>query len=81
MSIAVHFGRVVKRIREERGLSQEVLADYADLNRSYVGEVERGLVMPSLATVTKIAKAFNLPTSDLLILYEIYEKSELEKIE
>lgn len=80
MSLSILFGRIVKNIREERGLSQEILADRADLNRSYVGEVERGTAMPSLGTVTKIAKALNLSTSDLLARYETYEKSQLEKV-
>ena len=80
MSLSIQFGRIVKNIREERGLSQEILADRADLNRSYVGEVERGTAMPSLSTVTKIAKALNLSTSDLLARYETYEKSQLEKV-
>lgn len=81
MSLARNFGYVVKRIREEQKLSQEVLADRADLNRSYIGEVERGLAMPSLSTVTKIAKALNLSTSNLLLRYETYEQTQLEKIE
>ncbi|HWV15551.1 MAG TPA: helix-turn-helix transcriptional regulator [Cellvibrio sp.] len=76
MSIALHFGRIVKNLREQHGLSQEVLADRADLNRSYVGEVERGTAMPSLATVAKIAKALNLPVSHLLAHYEAYEQSQ-----
>jgi XRE family transcriptional regulator, regulator of sulfur utilization len=80
MSVNIHFGRVVKHIREERGLSQEVLADRADLNRSYVGEVERGTAMPSLGTVTKIAKALNLSTSTLLARYEAFEQSQLERV-
>jgi len=79
MSLSINFGRIVKRLREERGLSQEVLADRAELNRSYVGEVERGTAMPSLSTVTKIAKALNLSSSDLLARYEAYEKAEFEK--
>lgn len=79
MSLSINFGRIVKRLREEHGLSQEVLADRAELNRSYVGEVERGTAMPSLSTVTKIAKALNLSTSDLLARYESYEKLQLEK--
>ena len=36
------FGITVRRLREERGWSQEQLAGHADLNRSYVGEIERG---------------------------------------
>ncbi len=80
MSLSIYFGRIVKHVREEHGLSQEVLADRADLNRSYVGEVERGTAMPSLSTVTKIAKALNLSTSALLARYEAYEQSQLENV-
>jgi transcriptional regulator with XRE-family HTH domain len=79
MTTAIHFGKIVKRIREERGISQEILADRADLNRSYVGEVERGTAMPSLGTVTKLARALNLSASNLLARYEAYEQSLLEK--
>lgn len=80
MSLSIYFGRIVKRVREEHGLSQEVLADRADLNRSYIGEVERGTAMPSLGTVTKIARALNLPASALLARYEAYEQSQVENI-
>ena len=80
MSLCIQFGKIVKSLREERGLSQEILADRADLNRSYVGEVERGTAMPSLGTVTKIAKALNLSPSNLLARYEAYEQSQLEHI-
>ncbi len=80
MSLSIKFGKIVKSLREERGLSQEILADRADLNRSYVGEVERGTAMPSLGTVTKIAKALNISSSNLLARYEAFEESQLEQI-
>ncbi len=80
MSPAIYFGKIVKRVREENGLSQEMLADRADLNRSYIGEVERGTAMPSLGTVTKIAKALNLSASALLARYEAYEQAQVENI-
>ncbi len=66
MSIAIYFGRVVKQLREERRYSQEALADRANLNRTYLGEVERGVAVPSLATIAKIANAFNLSASELI---------------
>lgn len=66
MSIAIYFGRVVKQLREEHRYSQEALADRASLNRTYLGEVERGVAVPSLATIAKIASAFNLSASELI---------------
>jgi transcriptional regulator with XRE-family HTH domain len=74
MSIAVYFGRVVKQLREEARYSQEVLADKANLNRTYLGEVERGVAVPSLATINKIATALNLPASQLVALSENHQE-------
>lgn len=61
-----HFGSAVRHLREGRGWSQELLAEKADLNRSYLGEVERGRVMPSLATAGKLAAALDIRLSGLL---------------
>lgn len=60
------FGSAVRQRREELRWSQEVLADRATLNRSYLGEVERGIVVPSLATMDKLAAALELRLSVLL---------------
>ncbi|HTF95557.1 MAG TPA: helix-turn-helix transcriptional regulator [Cellvibrio sp.] len=76
MSISVYFGRVVRQLRDTRRLSQEALAERADLNRTYLGEVERGVAIPSLATIAKIAAAFNLSTSDLIARSEFLLHSE-----
>jgi XRE family transcriptional regulator, regulator of sulfur utilization len=60
------FGAAVRRLRESRGWSQEQLAEYAELNRSYVGEIERGSAIASIVTVDKIARAFQVPIERLL---------------
>jgi transcriptional regulator with XRE-family HTH domain len=60
------FGAVVRQFREQRRWSQEALADAADLNRSYLGEIERGIAVPSLATIAKLAGALELSLSELL---------------
>ena len=64
------FGNAVRQVREERGWSQERLAEHADLNRSYVGDLERGRAMPSLATLTKLAAALGLQPSALVARFE-----------
>lgn len=64
------FGLVVRQLREAHGWSQELLAEKADLNRSYLGEIERGLAMPSLATVAKLAAALGVSLSSLMARYE-----------
>lgn len=60
------FGGVVRRSRETNGWSQEVLADRAGLNRSYLGEIERGCAVPSLTTISKIALALEVSLSALI---------------
>lgn len=60
------FGLAVRARRESLGWSQEELAAQAGLNRSYVGEIERAQVIPSLATVEKLAQALEVPPSQLV---------------
>ncbi|MDX9736716.1 MAG: helix-turn-helix transcriptional regulator [Azonexus sp.] len=68
--LIAHFGLTVRSFRERHGWSQELLAEKADLNRSYLGEVERGCVMPSLETAAKLASALGVPLSELLAFCE-----------
>lgn len=65
-SLNDRFGDAVRRLRIERGWSQETLALAAELNRTYLGEIERGDAMPSLASAAKIAAAFGIPLSVLI---------------
>ena len=60
------FGVGVRRLREAQGWSQERLAEHANLNRSYIGEIERGVVIASLLTVEKLAGALQVTPSELL---------------
>jgi transcriptional regulator with XRE-family HTH domain len=64
--IAIHFGLALRQLREQRGWSQEALAEHADLNRSYVGELERGQAIASLVTLEKLANAFGLSVTTLI---------------
>ncbi|MFM2397143.1 MAG: hypothetical protein RLZZ144_393 [Pseudomonadota bacterium] len=63
---AQQFSEILKKLRAERGWSQEKLAELADLNRSYLGEVERGHAMPSLITLSKLASALEIKLSTLI---------------
>ncbi len=68
--ICDRFGETVRHLREAQHWSQEFLAEQASLNRSYVGEIERGAVVPSLVTLQKLAHALGMHTSDLLAFCE-----------
>ncbi len=65
-ALLAQFGLTVRRLRSERGLSQERLADVAGLHRTYVGEVERGLRNVSLVNLDRIARALEIDLSQLL---------------
>lgn len=56
----------IKRIRKEQGISQEKLALKADVDRSYMSEVERQLANPSLEALVKIGNALEVAPSDLI---------------
>ena len=65
-NLGVAFGNVLRERRTAAGLSQEQLAEAADLHRNYVGLVERGKNSPSLAAIEGLATALGLQPSDLL---------------
>jgi transcriptional regulator with XRE-family HTH domain len=59
------WGLAVRGIRNERGLSQERLAQLADLDRTYVSGVERGERNPSLTTFLRLATALEIQVSEI----------------
>ena len=59
------FGRVIKQLRESRGLSQQELADYADLDRSYISDMERGRYNPTLQTIYKLTEILKIKPHEL----------------
>lgn len=70
MDIKAVVGRNVKQHREAKGLSQEQLAFEADLHRTYVSGVERGVRNPTVLIVAKLANALGVEPSKLLELNE-----------
>ena len=60
------FGKAVRRIRSARGFSQEKFAAKAGISRTYMSEIERGVTLVSLESISRIAKALDLSMSALL---------------
>lgn len=60
------FAAQVRRIRTERGLSQERLADLTGLHRTYVGSVERGERNISIDNMERFAQALGVTVADLV---------------
>jgi len=64
------FSVVLKRLRKQLGVSQEVLAHEAGLDRTYISLLERGARSPSLITITRLAKSLQIRPSELLRMIE-----------
>lgn len=60
------FGSLIRALRAERGLTQEVLAERTELSVSYIGFIERGENVPTLTIVLDLAEALNVEASDLV---------------
>ena len=56
----------IRRLRSERGISQEELADLAGLHRTYIGSIERSERNVSIDNIEKLSKALETTVSDLL---------------
>jgi len=60
------FGQVLLEYREKSGLSQEKLALAADLDRTYISLLERGLRQPTLTTLFKIAEVLEIAPATMV---------------
>ncbi len=60
------FGKIIKQLREEREMSQQELADYAELDRSYISDMERGRYNPTLLTVYKLAEILKVKPNEIV---------------
>jgi transcriptional regulator with XRE-family HTH domain len=64
MDIKKSFGKKLKKLRLERGLSQESLAHSADLDRTYIPSIEKGERNVSITVLEKLAKALKISIKD-----------------
>ena len=68
-------GRIIRKLRTEKGLSQDVLSGLAGIGRTHLTMIENGKKNPNFETIWKIALALELQPSELVALFE----SELNK--
>lgn len=69
-NIITLFGLTIKKIRKEKNISQEKLAEMTGLHRTYISEIERGTRNLSLLNINKLSIAFNLTNSELFSILE-----------
>ena len=67
MTINKQLGYRIRYLRQNKGLSIEALALEAEINRNYLGDLERGTRNPTMAVLAKIARGLGI---DLAVLFE-----------
>lgn len=67
-----HFitGRIIRKLREQRGLTQEVLSGLAAVSRSHLAEIETGHTNANLETLWRISEALGIKMSELIRMVE-----------
>jgi transcriptional regulator with XRE-family HTH domain len=68
--ISTVFGQVLREQRLSRELSQEELALAADVDRTFVSQMERGIRQPTITTLIKLAGALGIQPSTLIVRME-----------
>src|SRR4051812_18557117 len=77
VDVKVLFGRRVRQLRKQKGVSQEAFAHEIKIDRSYFGSIERGERNVSLDNICLIAKGLGVPPAQLL-LFDALPESESE---
>ncbi len=66
MEIRQRLAKNLRRLRQQKGWSQEAFADEAGLHRTYVSDLERGARNPTITVVDKLAVALSVRVGELL---------------
>jgi transcriptional regulator with XRE-family HTH domain len=76
MEASKAFGLAIRKLRIARDLTQEELGFESELTRAYISSIELDQKLPSITTIEKLAKAFDLSLSELMKLVEIEIKNK-----
>lgn len=66
MNIKLKFGKRVKELRQQEGISQESLAHLSDIDRTYIQSIEKGERNVSIIIAERISKAFKITMCELM---------------
>jgi transcriptional regulator with XRE-family HTH domain len=64
------FGRRLRELRQKHGVTQEHLSAATGLTEGYISNMERGLKVPSLTTILRIAVALNCKVTELVAVFD-----------
>ncbi len=70
MEIKEVFGKILRRTRRWKDISQETLSLEAEISRTYVSKLENGVYQPSLSVLFAIAEVLEMKPSELVALVE-----------
>lgn len=70
MTLETAFGQVIRDVRKAKKLSQEKLAFESGLDRTFISMLECGRKQPSLVTIFQLAKALQIPPSQIIASVE-----------
>ena len=68
-------GKVIRQLRTERKLTQEVFSGLVGIARSHLAMIESGSIQPNFETIWRIANAFHIPPHELVKQIELKAKS------
>ncbi|MGG1678232.1 helix-turn-helix domain-containing protein [Neobacillus sp. NRS-1170] len=66
----IDFGMTLRRLRKERDLSQEELAERSSLDRSYISLIERNIKLPGFISILALASGLGMKASEFMIEIE-----------
>jgi transcriptional regulator with XRE-family HTH domain len=72
-NLKINFGKTVRTLRKRKGMTQEQLAEAADISVDFLSLVERGVNAPSFATLERLADALGVPVKELFEFSENLE--------
>lgn len=68
------FGQRLREVRQRRALTQDALAETSGLTKAYISDMERGLKIPSLTTILRLALAMDCKVVELV---SVFDKTDL----
>jgi transcriptional regulator with XRE-family HTH domain len=75
MRLRLAFGRVLRALRTQRGLTQEELGAKCAMDRSFISDLERGAREPGLSTIMRLSEGLDAPAADLISAVESQTKA------
>lgn len=79
MDPGLAFGKVLRAVRREVGLTQEQLAHSAEIDRTFVSLIERGERQPTVRVIFRLAEALRVTPSRLIELTEEQVRTEVRE--